>query len=342
MKNSGVYVSDITAAAENKKAVSINEKAYTADMKTICSAQAAGKAKSNTHADSIYESRESGTSFKRQAYIKLMTVLMWLCAGITCALVIFMVGYVLAKGLPNVTWELLSTKPSYLSDSIGILPDILNTLYIVLASLIIVLPLGVGAAVYLTEYAKDKRLVGVIEYAAETLSGIPSIIYGLVGMLFFCQFMGMQTSLLAGALTLVIMNLPTIMRTTQESLKTVPQSYREGAFGLGAGKWRVIRTVVLPNCVDGIITGCILATGRILGESAALLFTAGFAHAVNGVIDGLKSAGATLTVALYVYAKEQGEFEVAFAIAAILMLLTLVLNIAATLVGVYFKRRRSY
>ena len=342
MKNSGVYVSDITAAAGNKKAGSINEKAYTADMKPICSAQAAGNAKSHTHADSIYESRESGTSFKRQAYIRLMTVLMWLCAGITCALVIFMVGYVLAKGLPNVTWELLSTKPSYLSDSIGILPDILNTLYIVLASLIIVLPLGVGAAVYLTEYAKDKRLVGVIEYAAETLSGIPSIIYGLVGMLFFCQFMGMQTSLLAGAITLVIMNLPTIMRTTQESLKTVPQSYREGGFGLGAGKWRVIRTVVLPNCVDGIITGCILATGRILGESAALLFTAGFAHAVNGVIDGLKSAGATLTVALYVYAKEQGEFEVAFAIAAILMLLTLVLNIAATLVGVYFKRRRSY
>lgn len=342
MKNSGVYVSDITAAAGNKKAGSINEKAYTADMKPICSAQAAGNAKSHTHADSIYESRESGTSFKRQAYIRLMTVLMWLCAGITCALVIFMVGYVLAKGLPNVTWELLSTKPSYLSDSIGILPDILNTLYIVLASLIIVLPLGVGAAVYLTEYAKDKRLVGVIEYAAETLSGIPSIIYGLVGMMFFCRFMGMQTSLLAGALTLVIMNLPTIMRTTQESLKTVPQSYREGAFGLGAGKWRVIRTVVLPNCVDGIITGCILATGRILGESAALLFTAGFAHAVNDVIDGLKSAGATLTVALYVYAKEQGEFEAAFAIAAILMLLTLVLNIAATLVGIYFKKRRSY
>ena len=342
MKNSGVYASDITAAAGNKKAVSIDDNSITSDIRINRSVQAAGNAKSRLHADSISESRESGISFKRQAYIKLMTVLMWLCAGITCALVIFMVGYVLAKGLPNVTWELLSTKPSYLSDSIGIFPDILNTLYIVLASLIIVLPLGVGAAVYLTEYAKDKRLVAIIEYAAETLSGIPSIIYGLVGMLFFCQFMGMQTSLLAGALTLVIMNLPTIMRTTQESLKTVPQSYREGAFGLGAGKWRVIRTVVLPNCVDGIITGCILATGRILGESAALLFTAGFAHAVNGVIDGLKSAGATLTVALYVYAKEQGEFEVAFAIAAILMMLTLVLNIAATLVGVYFKRRRSY
>ncbi len=280
-------------------------------------------------------------SFKRRFYINIMTALMWLCAGITCALVVFILGYVLIKGLPNVTWKLLSTLPSYLTDSIGILPDILNTLYIVLASLVIVLPLGVGAAVYLTEYATNKKLVGVIEYAAETLSGIPSIIYGLVGMLFFCQFLGMQTSIFAGAMTLVIMNLPTIMRTTQESLKTVPQSYREGAFGLGAGKWRVIRTVVLPNCVDGIITGCILATGRILGESAALLFTAGFAHAVNGLVSGLKSAGATLTVALYVYAKEQGEFEVAFAIAAILMILTLILNVAATFVGAYFKKKRS-
>jgi len=160
-------------------------------------------------------------------------------------------------------------------------------------------------------------------------------------MLFFCQFLNMKTSLLAGALTLVIMNLPTIMRTTQESLKTVPQSYREGAFGLGAGKWRVIRTVVLPGCVDGVITGCILSVGRILGESAALLFTAGFAHALNGFFDGLSSAGATLTVALYVYAKEQGQFDVAFAIAAILMLLTLLINGAAMLVERYFRRKRS-
>ena len=188
---------------------------------------------------------------------------------------------------------------------------------------------------------EKRRVIGVIEYAAETLSGIPSIIYGLVGMLFFCQFLNMKTSLLAGALTLVIMNLPTIMRTTQESLKTVPQSYREGAFGLGAGKWRVIRTVVLPGCVDGVITGCILSVGRILGESAALLFTAGFAHALNGFFDGLSSAGATLTVALYVYAKEQGQFDVAFAIAAILMLLTLLINGAAMLVERYFRRKRS-
>lgn len=285
--------------------------------------------------------KKKAISGGRRAYILAMRTLMGAAAVITAALVLFLIVYVLAKGLPNVSWTLLSTAPSYLSDRIGILPDVLNTLYIVIATLLIVLPLGVGAAIYLTEYATNRRVIGVIEYAAETLSGIPSIIYGLVGMLFFCQFLNMKTSLLAGALTLVIMNLPTIMRTTQESLKTVPQSYREGAFGLGAGKWRVIRTVVLPGCVDGVITGCILSVGRILGESAALLFTAGFAHALNGFFDGLSSAGATLTVALYVYAKEQGQFDVAFAIAAILMLLTLLINGAALLVERYFRRKRS-
>ena len=278
---------------------------------------------------------------KRRTYVCVLKTLMYISAILTFGLVLFLIGYVLCKGIPNISWELLSTSPSYLSDRIGILPDILNTLYIVLATIVIVLPLGVGAAVYLTEYAGNKKLVAIIEYASETLSGIPSIIYGLVGMLFFCQFLKMKTSLLAGALTLVIMNLPTVMRTTQESLKTVPQSYREGAFGLGAGKWRVIRTVVLPSCVDGIITGCILSVGRILGESAALLFTAGFAHTLNGLVDGLTSAGATLTVALYVYAKEQGEFGVAFAIAAILMVLTLIINLAASLVGRYYKRRKN-
>lgn len=276
---------------------------------------------------------------KRKAYIWIMKILMLLSVAITCSLVIFVIGFVLYKGLPNITWKFLSTKPSYLTQSIGILPDILNTFYIVIATLVFVLPLGVGAAIYLTEYATNKKMVAVIEYAAETLSGIPSIIYGLVGMLFFCEFLKMQTSILAGAMTLVIMNLPTIMRTTQESLKTVPQSYREGAFGLGAGKWRVIRTVVLPSCVDGIMTGCILAVGRILGESAALLFTAGFAHTINGFIDGLGRAGATLTVALYVYAKEQGEFEVAFAIAAILMILAFLVNLAAKFTGLYFKKK---
>lgn len=278
---------------------------------------------------------------KRKTYEVTMKMLMLVSMFLTGVLVIFLISYVLVKGFPNISVEFLTTKPSYITEKIGILPDILNTVYIVLATLLIVLPLGVGAAIYLTEYARNQKVVNAIEYAAETLSGIPSIIYGLVGMLFFCQFMGMKTSLLAGALTLVIMNLPTIMRTTQESLKTVPQSYREGAFGLGAGKWRVIRTVVLPGCVDGVITGCILSVGRILGESAALLFTAGFAHAVNGIKEGLVSPGATLTVALYVYAKEQGEFGAAFAIAAILMILTVLINLAATLVGKYFNKKKN-
>lgn len=275
----------------------------------------------------------------RKIYIALMHSLMIISTALTAATVLFLTVYILVKGIPNITWELLSTKPSHIEGRIGILPDILNTLYIIVATLVIALPLGVGAAVYLTEYAKNKKIVAAIEYAAETLSGIPSIVYGLVGMLLFSNNFG--TSLLAGALTLVIMNLPNIMRTTQESLKTVPQSYREGAFGLGAGKWRVIRTVVLPGCIDGVITGCILSVGRILGESAALLFTAGFAHALNGIFTGLASPGATLTVALYVYAKEEGEFGVAFAIAAILMLLTLLINISAELVGRYFNKRRG-
>ena len=280
-------------------------------------------------------------STKRKAKTAAMKAAMYISTGLTAALVVFLVVFVFVKGIPNITWELLSTKPSYISGRIGILPDILNTLYIVIATLVFVLPLGVGAAIYLTEYAKNQKIVGIIEYAAETLSGIPSIIYGLVGMLFFCQFLGFRTSLLAGALTLVIMNLPTIMRTTQESLKTVPQSYRDGAFGLGAGKWRVIRTVVMPGCVDGVITGCILSVGRILGESAALLFTAGFAHALYSVSSALVNPGATLTVALYVYAKEQGEFEAAFAIAAILMILTLLINLSATLVSRYFAKKRE-
>lgn len=278
---------------------------------------------------------------RRKGYIVAMKLFMWLSVGITAALVLFLVGYILIRGLPHITWELLSTKPSYIAERIGILPDILNTLYIILATLFFVIPLGVGAAIYLTEYAKNKKVVALIEYAAETLSGIPSIIYGLVGMLFFCGFLKLKTSLLAGALTLVMMNLPTIMRTTQESLKTVPQNYREGAFGLGAGKWRVIRTVVLPGCVDGVITGCILSVGRILGESAALLFTAGLAHELYGLFEGMQSSGSTLTVALYVYAKEQGEFEIAFAVAAILMIMTLLINLTAAIVSRHFKKRRS-
>lgn len=276
---------------------------------------------------------------KRRRYDAAMRLLMLLSVCITMGAGIFIVIYVFQKGASSITWELLSTKPSYLRGTIGILPDILNTIYIVIAALIIELPLGVGAAVYLTEYAKNKKLVRAIEYAAETLSGIPSIIYGLVGMMAFCVSCGLQTSLLAGALTLVVMNLPTVMRTTQESLKSVPQSYREGAFGLGAGKWRAIRTVVLPCCVDGVITGSILSVGRIIGESAALLFTAGFAHVMNGFFDALTSSGATLTVALYFYAKEQGEFGTAFAIAAILIVLTVSINLLAAFAGKRLKIR---
>ena len=281
-------------------------------------------------------------SARRRVWGAVMRGLMVLCAALACALAVFLIAYVLVKGVPNLSWELLRTKPSYLDGTIGILPDIISTVCMVLTTLLVVLPVGVCAAVYLTEYAQNRRLVAAIEYTAETLSGIPSIIYGLVGQMFFCQFLGMKKSLIAGAMTLVIMNLPTIMRTTQESLKTVPQSYREGAFGLGAGKWRTIRTVVLPGCVDGVITGCILAVGRILGETAALLYTAGFAHTLYSTLgETLESSGATLSVALYVYAKEQGEFDVAFAIAAILMVLALLINLAASLTGRYFKKRRS-
>lgn len=278
------------------------------------------------------------SSARRKAYITAMKLLMGVAAVLTCALVVGMIGYILGNGIPNITWEMLSTAPSYLASRVGILPDILSTLYIVIATLLIVLPLGVGAAIYFNEYAANKKLVPIIEYASETLSGIPSIIYGLVGMLIFCKN---GTSLLAGALTLTIMNLPTIMRTTQESLKTVPQSYREGAFGLGAGKWRTIRTVVLPSCVDGIVTGCILSIGRILGESAALLFTAGSAHMLYNFFEGMHNAGATLTVALYFYAKESSDTGVVFAIAAILMLLTMLINLIADLVGRYFRRKQQ-
>ena len=281
-------------------------------------------------------------ALRRRAWGGMMRALMVLCVVLTCALAVFLIAYVLVKGVPNLSWELLRTKPSYLDGTIGILPDIISTVCMVLTTLLVVLPVGVCAAVYLTEYAQNRRLVAAIEYTAETLSGIPSIIYGLVGQMFFCQFLGMKKSLIAGTMTLVIMNLPTIMRTTQESLKTVPQSYREGAFGLGAGKWRTIRTVVLPGCVDGVITGCILAVGRVLGETAALLYTAGFAHTLYSTLgETLESSGATLSVALYVYAKEQGEFDVAFAIAAILMVLALLINLAASLTGRYFKKRRS-
>jgi len=281
---------------------------------------------------------EQKLSPRRRAYDKGLRALLWLCAGLTCALLAFLIGYIFYRGLGNLSWELLSSQTSYIKDTIGILPNILNTLYIIFVAMVIVLPLGVGAAIYLTEYASNHKMVELIEFATETLTGIPSIIFGLVGMLFFVQKMGLAPGILAGGLTLVIMILPTIVRTTQESLKTVPKSYREGALGLGAGKWHMVRTVVLPNAVDGIVTGCILAVGRIVGESAALLFTAGFGLILNDFVTALQSSSATLTVALYVYANERGETGVAFAIATILMILTFLINMAANFAGRKLKK----
>ena len=277
-------------------------------------------------------------SLRRRVYNRGMRALVWLCAGLTCVLLVLLIGYIFCRGIPGLTWELLSGQTSYIKNTIGILPNILNTLYIILVAMVIVLPLGVGAAIYLTEYAENRRLVSLIEFAAETLTGIPSIIFGLVGMLFFVQKMNLQAGVLAGGLTLVVMILPTILRTTQESLKTVPQSYREGALGLGAGKWRMVRTVVLSNAIDGIVTGCILAVGRIVGESAALLYTAGFGLVLNDFFTALHSSSATLTVALYVYANERGETAVAFSIATILMLLTLLINLSAVFLGRKLKK----
>ena len=280
-------------------------------------------------------------STSRKIKCAILNILMYLSAGIICLILLGLIGYILYRGLPHISIEFLTSKPSLIRETVGILPNILNTLYIILITLVIVLPIGVGAAIYLNEYAENKKVVRIIELATETLSGIPSIIYGLVGMLIFVQFFSLGTSLLAGSLTLVIMTLPTVIRTTQESLKTVPQGYREGSLALGAGKWYMIRTVVLPSAIDGIVTGCILSIGRIVGESAALLFTAGMANEVLGIVDAVKpgNAGSSLTVALYMYAKERGGFEIAFAIAAILLVLTFVINVSAKLTATMLKKK---
>lgn len=279
-----------------------------------------------------------GFAVKRRIWNQTVRFLLYFAAFLTAALLVFLIGYIFYRGVGHLSWELLSTQSSYVKGTIGILPNLLNTLYIIIVAMVIVLPLGVGAAIYLTEYATNQKVVSVIEFATETLTGIPSIIFGLVGMLLFTQLLGLKQGILAGGLTLVMMILPTIVRTTQESLKTVPQSYREGALALGSGKWHMVRTVVLPNAVDGIVTGCILAVGRIVGESAALLFTAGFGLQINSFFRSLQTSSATLTVALYIYASEQGEMEVAFAIAVILMILTLAVNFAASFAGKKLKR----
>ena len=277
-------------------------------------------------------------SLRRRIYDRGLKALLYFCGILTCALLAFLIIYIFYRGLSGINWEFLTSQRSYINNTNGISPNILNTLYIIFLAMIIVLPLGVGAAIYLTEYAENRKLVAVIEFATETLTGIPSIIYGLVGMLVFVQLCGMGTGILAGGLTLVVMILPTIVRTTQESLKTVPQSYREGALGLGAGKWRMVRTVVLPNAVDGIVTGCILAVGRIVGESAALLFTAGMGVTLNGFLKALHAPSGTLSVTLYLYATEYANVRVALAIAAILMIITLIINLSAMLVGRKLKK----
>ncbi|WP_405755570.1 phosphate ABC transporter permease PstA [Anaerovibrio slackiae] len=278
----------------------------------------------------IPESRTSGFS-RRKLWNQGARCLIWASAIFTCLLLAFIIGYIFYRGVPYLSWELLTSQSSYVKKTIGILPNLLNTLYIIVVAMAVVLPLGTGAAIYLTEYASNKKLVNLIEFAAEALTGIPSIIFGLAGMVLFSEMFGLKQGILAGGLTLVMMILPVIVRTTQESLKTVPNAYREGALAMGASKWHMVRTVVLPNAIDGIVTGCILSVGRIVGESAALLFTAGFGLVLNDFITALESSSATLTVALYVYASERGETSVAFAIAVILMTLTLLLNFSANM-----------
>ena len=284
-----------------------------------------------------------GLSASRRAYNMGMRTLIYIAAAVVVVLLVFLLGYILYRGLPNLSWTFLTAEESVVKDIQGIGPAILNTLYVILATLVVVLPLGVGAAIYLTEYAKNRKLVAAIEFATETLAGIPSIIYALVGVLVFAESLRLGKTLIAGALTLVIMTLPTVIRTTQESLKTVPQSYREGSLGLGSGKWHMIRTVVLPSSIDGIVTGCILSIGRIVGESAVLLYTVGMSMSMqdffrNGLESFFSASGSTLSVALYVYAKVRADFDLAFSVAVVLIVITLVINLASSLVGRKLKK----
>ena len=277
---------------------------------------------------------------KRKRSDLILRALLCVSAFIVCALLAVIVGTVVWCGAPHLSWRLITREESILRGTAGILPAIVNTLAVIALSLSIALPLGIGTAVYLTEYAKNRTLVSLIEFAAETLAGIPSIIYALVGVIIFCTRLGLQKTLLSASLTLSIMILPTVIRTTQESLKTVPQSYREGSLGLGAGKWHMIATVVLPSALGGIITGCILSIGRVIGESAVLLYTAGLSTAMQNFSPAnfARASGATLSSALYIYAKERADLNTAFAIALLLLILTLILNFAAGLIGKQLKR----
>lgn len=258
------------------------------------------------------------------------------CVYISAALIVLLlvgiIGYVLAQGWPALNLEFFTCSTSLRKGTIGVAGNIINTLIIVVTTLAIAIPIGVGGAIYLQEYATNKKLVRVIDFATDVLAGIPSIIFGLFGMLFFGQVLRLGYSLLCGALTLALMVLPLITRNTQEALTCVPQGYKLGAFGLGAGKWHTIRTILLPVAAPSIVTGVILALGRIVAESAALLFTAGSAkllpQSIGGLFSKLFTSGGTLTVQLYLSATSQGDFTTAFGIACILLVFTLLINVA--------------
>ena len=261
----------------------------------------------------------------------LIQVLIWLSAIITIAITAGIIVYILVRGLPSISWSFLTTQPSELHGTIGILPNIINTLYIVVITLLIATPIGIGSAIYLTEYGGRSKLVKVIEFTTETLAGIPSIIYGLFGFMFFVVFMKLQYSIIAGGLTLAIMVLPTIIRTTQEALKSVNPLYREAALGMGATRVHMIRTVLLPSAMPGIMTAVILSIGRIVGESAALIFTAGIGTkmlrmTLPGFFEHFMTSGATLTVQLYQYAMRGEDLGISFAIAAVLVIIVLIIN----------------
>ena len=272
-------------------------------------------------------------------------VLIYICAAFSVFLVIGIIIYVLMKGLSAVNWSFLTSVTSVLKGTVGIAGNIVNTILIIFISMVIATPIGVGSAIYLNEYAKPGKVVTLIEYATETLSGIPSIIFGLFGMMFFGEKLGLGYSLLTGSLTLIIMVLPLITRNTQEALKTVPNIYRNGAIGLGSGKWHMIRTILIPSAMPGIITGAILAIGRIVGESAALLFTAGSAKLLPKGIDGLFDkpfqSGGTLTIQMYLSATSEGDFETAFGIAVVLLIIVLGINLTTKALTKHFDVTRK-
>lgn len=270
------------------------------------------------------------TDRKKRPFEKLFYFIIYLLSACVLALVVYFILVILKKGLPAVTWSFMSTAPNPIKQTIGIFPSIINTLYIILFALIICVPIGVGGAIYLNEYAKSKRFVRIIEFATETLSGIPSILYGVFGYVVFCVLWGLKVSLIAGILTLTIMVLPIMIRTTQEALKAVPNSYREGALGMGSTKWYLVRTILLPSSLKGILTGIILSIGRMVSESAALLLVAGGLSQNmprGNVLEQLSGSGSSLSVALYTYAYSRGDNETAFGIAAVLIIIVILLNL---------------